>query len=151
MKNIFLSLGFLFFSLFSFQNSFAQLGKEGDELLLQLQCLSSKLKTSYLKENFKLTETEAKAFWAVYNKYNTNAEELAMKMQNRSENVESKNATSDQQKLANLEYQMKVKMIKLEQAIEFNKQLREVLSDAKVLEFYKIEKEFEKKLEQALH
>ncbi|MCB9255916.1 MAG: hypothetical protein H6579_02180 [Chitinophagales bacterium] len=151
MKNIFLSLGFLFFSLFSFQNSFAQLGKEGDELLSQLQSLSSKLKTSYLKENFKLTETEAKAFWAVYNKYNTNAEELAMKMQNRSENVESKNATSDQQKLANLEYQMKVKMIKLEQAIEFNKQLREVLSDAKVLEFYKIEKEFEKKLEQALH
>lgn len=151
MKNTFLSLAFLFVSLLSFQSSFAQMGKEGDELLTQIQTQIAKLKNAYINEHFKLNETESKAFWAIYQKYNTNSSELAMKMQGRSNEMVDKNSATDEQKLANMEYEMKIKMIKLEQVSAFHKELKEALSAAKVLEFYKVEKEFEKKLSQLLH
>lgn len=151
MKNILLSLGFLFISLLSFQSSFAQMGKEGDEIVKEIQAQVAKLKNSYFRENFKLNETESKAFWLVYEKYNTSSTQLVAKMQSRSEDIINKNPNTDEQKLEQMEYQMQIKTAELEEAAQFHKQLKEVLSAAKVLEYYKLEKDFQKKLAHLLH
>lgn len=150
MKNAFLYLAFIFICLTSFQTSFAQAGLTGQEQMAQLQSQIAKLKITYLKEKFILSESQAKEFWPIYEKYYVGAKQDLIKTEERINTTLAKNTNSDEQKLFQMEQNMKTKMNELDQKITFHNKMKEVLSIDKVLEFYSLEKNFEKKLAELL-
>jgi hypothetical protein len=108
-------------------------------------------KIAFITDKLQLTPEEAQKMWPVYNKYNTQKEDLnkdfmknAMKFRGKEDTMTDKDATE----LSDAYILHAQKMVDIQK--DFHIKLKDVLPPKKILMLYNVEREFQKLLLQRL-
>lgn len=111
------------------------------------------MKIEFIKTELSLTESEAQAFWPVYNKHEGNVKKLRMEHREVRKKLKGKSIDemSDAEALEVVDGEMLFRERKMDLDKNFHADLKRVLPIKKVLKFHKAQHQFKRKLLKRMH
>lgn len=128
----------------SYWSAFSQ--DNNDNKKDRIERLKSK-KVAFLTDKIDLSSSEAQKFWPVYNDFSDKMDELRHKTKENIINLyKSLDSLSEAEKEAAIDRHIEYELDEAELEKEYHKKFKEVLSIEKVIQLYKAEHEFKKKM-----